>query len=124
MNSCPHCKADPCLPLWRKLLLGPASSARCPVCGYRVGVDVARACLMMLSSLLPVMAAAGGMLRDPVALVTLLLLCLIFMFALYAFWVPLKPDELTNATMVAAGRARIAAQKQAAGKSGSSAAVG
>jgi hypothetical protein len=38
--------------------------------------------------------------------------------------VPLKPDELINANMVAAGRARIAAQKQATGKSGSSAAAG
>lgn len=28
--------------------------------------------------------------------------------------VPLRPDELTTATMVKAGRARVAAQKQAA----------
>jgi uncharacterized membrane protein YeiH len=55
------------------------------VCGYRVGLDVARACLTMLPTLLLVMAAAGGMLRDPMALATLLLLCRIFMFALCAF---------------------------------------
>jgi hypothetical protein len=78
----------------------------------------------MRPTLLLVMAAAGGMLRDPVAVVTVLRLCLIFMVARYAFWVPLKPDELTNANLVAAGRARIAAQKQATEKSGSSAAVG
>jgi hypothetical protein len=35
----------------------------------------------MRPTLLLVMAAAGGMLRDPVAVVTVLRLCLIFMFA-------------------------------------------
>jgi DNA-directed RNA polymerase subunit RPC12/RpoP len=41
MNRCPHCGEAPCLPLWRKLALGPAGSARCRVCGLRVGVDAA-----------------------------------------------------------------------------------
>jgi hypothetical protein len=43
----------------------------------------------------------------------LLLLCLALTFTLYAVWVPLMPDELTTASMVEAGRARIAAGKEA-----------
>jgi hypothetical protein len=116
MNTCPHCKADPCLPLWRKLTLGPISSANCQVCGYRVGVDVVRAWLAMLPTLLLVVATATGFIRDPVLLVGLLFVCLTATFTLYAAWVPLMPDELTNPSMVEAGRARIAAQKQANAK--------
>ena len=40
-------------------------------------------------------------------------LCLTVMFALYAVWVPLMPDEFTTASMIEAGRARIAAGKEA-----------
>ncbi len=92
------------MPLWRKLCLGPAASARRRVCGFRVGVDVARACLAMLPTAVLVIAAAFGVLRDPVTLVLLLAICLAATFSLYAFWVPLVPDELTNARMVEAGR--------------------
>jgi uncharacterized membrane protein YphA (DoxX/SURF4 family) len=113
MNTCPHCKSEPCLPLWRKLTLGPLSSAYCQVCGYKVGVDIARAWAAMLPTLLLVIAAATGLLRDPVALVVLLLLCLTTTFTLYAAWVPLKPDELTSARMVEEGKARVAAEKAA-----------
>jgi hypothetical protein len=53
----------------------------------------------MLPTLLVFMAAAGGMLRDPVALVTLLrLLPHLHVRAAHAFWPPLKPDELTMRT--------------------------
>ena len=114
MNVCPHCKADPCLPLWRKLCLGPMSNAHCQVCGYRVGVDVTRAWLAMLPSLLVVVIAAAGVLRDPTLLVPMALICLAATAILYTVWVPLLPDELTNASMVEAGRARIAAERQAA----------
>jgi hypothetical protein len=114
MNVCPHCKADPCLPLWRKLLLGPMSSAQCQVCGYRVGVDVTRAWIAMLPSLLVVGMAVAGVLRDPTVLAPAALICLAATAILYIAWVPLLPDELTNASMVEAGRARIAAEKHAA----------
>jgi hypothetical protein len=43
----------------------------------------------------------------------LLLLCLAVTLTLYALWVPLMPDELTTPSMVEAGRARIAAGKEA-----------
>jgi hypothetical protein len=112
MNTCPHCGSEPCLPLWRKLCLGPAGHAQCQVCGCRVGVDVAKACLAMLPGFLLVVVAGFGLVRGPVALVVLLVVCLAAVFMLYAVWVPLMADELSNATIVAAGRARIAAQKQ------------
>ena len=111
MNRCPHCKTDSCLPFWRKLALGPTGSAHCQVCGYRVGVNVVRAWFAMLPTLILVIAASTGLLTDPILLVGLLALCLASMFALFAVWVPLVPDELTTAGMVEAGRARIAAQK-------------
>jgi hypothetical protein len=111
VNVCPHCGSQPCLPLWRKLCLGPAGSAHCEVCGCRVGVDVARACLALLPTFLLVVVAAFGLVSDPVVLVLLLLVCLGATFTLYAVWVPLMPDELSNARIVEAGRARIAAGK-------------
>lgn len=113
MNRCPHCKAEPCIPLWRKLCLGPAATACCQICDCKVGVDVSRACLAMLPVLLLVIAAGVGLVREPVALVISLLLSLACMLALYTLWVPLLPAELTNPNMVVIGRARIAA-KQAA----------
>jgi hypothetical protein len=114
MNICPHCKSESCLPLWRKLCLGPAGTACCQICGCKVGVDVARACLAMLPTLLLVIVAGFGLVRDPIALAISLLLCLACMLALYALWVPLRPEELSNPNIVASGRARISASKQAA----------
>ena len=111
MNKCPHCKSDPCLPLWRKLTLGPSGSAHCQVCGYRVGVDVVQAWLAMLPTLVLVLVAATGIVTDAVTLIVLLIACLALTFTLYAAWVRLMPDELTTAGMVEAGRARIAAKK-------------
>lgn len=111
MNTCPHCRADPCLPLWRKLSLGPASSAACQVCGCRVGVAVIKACLALLPTFLLIPLASFGLVRDPITLIVLLVGCLSATAGLYALWVPLVADELTNAQTVAAGRARIAAQK-------------
>lgn len=113
MNICPHCKADPCLPLWRKLTLGPLSSARCQTCGYRIGVDIARALVAMAPTFFLVVLTTGGFLSDPLTLMGLLIVCLTLMFALYALWVPLHPDELTTASMVEEGRRRIAAKREA-----------
>ena len=118
MNTCPHCKASPCLPPWRKLFMGPTSTARCQVCGYRVGLDVPRACVAMLPTFVAVTAAAiaaiAGALQAVALTAALLLLGLILAFMLNDSWVPLRPDELTTASMVEAGRARIAAQGHAA----------
>ncbi len=111
-NTCPHCGTTECLPLWRKLSLGPAASTQCRVCGFKVGVDVAKACAAMLPTGLLVIVASGGLLRDPVTLIVLLIVCLGVTCVLYAAWAPLMPDELTNQRMVQAGRARIAAQRR------------
>jgi prepilin signal peptidase PulO-like enzyme (type II secretory pathway) len=120
MNTCPHCNANPCLPLWRKLFMGPTSTARCQTCGYRVGLDVQRACLAMLPTVVAVIAAAfaavAGALQALVLIAGLLLLGPILTFMLNDSWVPLRPDELTTASMVEAGRARVATQKRAATK--------
>ena len=111
MNTCPHCSADPGLPWRRKLCLGPASSATCQVCGCRVGVEVIKACVALLPTVLLIPVASFGLVRDPVTLVVLSMVCLSATVGLYALWVPLVAGELTNAQIVAAGRARIAAQK-------------
>ncbi len=111
MNTCPHCGAPDCLPVWRKLTLGPSASATCRVCGFKVAVDVVKAWLAMAPTALLVVFTALGALRDPVALIVLLIVCLTVTCILYVAWVPLMPDELSNARMVEAGRARIAAQR-------------
>jgi hypothetical protein len=36
--ECPHC-GQRALPVWRKLLLGPAVSATCKVCGKKISVS-------------------------------------------------------------------------------------
>lgn len=113
MNVCPHCKADPCLPLWRRLSLGPMSSAACQVCGYRVRVDFYRSLFAAAPTFLLIAAVASGALQSAPAALILLPVCLASTFAIDALWVPLRWDELTNASLVAAGRARIAAEKQA-----------
>jgi hypothetical protein len=105
-NTCPHCGAAACLPLWRKLLLGPAASAPCRICGFRVAVEVVRAWLAMSPTLLLVLLAVLHLVTGPVALVLLLVLCLGATGGGYLFWVPLVPDELTSARMVEAARAR------------------
>lgn len=114
-NTCPHCKTTPCLPLWRKLMLGPAASARCRVCGYKVGVEPLRAFTAMLPLMGLVVAISAGLLRDPVAAVLLLFLFLVLGTALYAWWVPLAPREITDPQLVASAKARIAAERGAKG---------
>lgn len=111
VSACPHCGTGACLPLWRKLCLGPASSAPCRACGCRVGVDVVKACLALLPTFLLILVAAFGIVRDAPTLIVLLVVCLCATMGLYALWVPIVADELTNAHMVAAGQARIAARK-------------
>lgn len=113
MNFCPHCKADPCLPSWRRLSLGPMATANCQECGYRVRVDFYRFWLSALPTLLLIFAITSGLLRSVPAAMLLLPLCLGLTFLIDAIWVPLRWDELTNASMVQAGRDRIAAEKRA-----------
>jgi hypothetical protein len=67
----------------------------------------------MLPTLALVVAAGFGLLRDVVALVVLLALCLGGMVASYVLWVPLVAEQLSSPAIVQAGRNRIAAQHSA-----------
>lgn len=111
VNRCPHCSAEPCLPLWRKFMLGPLGKARCRVCDCLVGVEVLRASAAMLPTFLLVILVAGGLLQNIFMMIDLLLLGLVSMFALYALWVPLMPEQISSPTMIEAGRARVASRK-------------
>jgi hypothetical protein len=111
VNRCPHCHTEPCLPLWRKFLLGPASKARCRACDCLVGVDVLRATVAMLPTFLLVVVVATGLLQNVLVMISLLLIGFVSMFALYAFWVPLLPEQLSSSSMVEAGRARTASRR-------------
>lgn len=112
VNRCPHCSAEPCLPLWRKFLLGPQARARCRVCDCLVGVEVLRASAAMLPTFLLVVLVATGLLQNIFVMVDLLLLGLASMFALYALWVPLMPEQISTPTMIEAGRARVASRRK------------
>jgi hypothetical protein len=115
VNKCPHCGAEPCLPLWRKLTLGPASKAHCQVCDCLVGVEALRASGAMLPVFLLIFAVATGLLQDISAMLVLLAVTVAAMFALYASWVPLMPEQISSPNTIEAGRARRAARRRGAG---------
>jgi uncharacterized protein (DUF983 family) len=120
MNICPHCHSNRCLPLWRKLCLGPAGSTRCRVCGLKIAVVAGKAWPVMLAGLAAILAMvmlagfsefiATAELRLWLTLFSATLLACI---ALYAVRVPLRIDELSNPDLVAEGRAAIAARGRA-----------
>lgn len=119
MNVCPHCHSNRCLPLWRKLCLGPAGSTRCRVCGLKIAVVAGKAWPVMLAGLAAIlsMVMLAGFsefigateLRLWLALFSATLLACI---VLYAARVPLRIDELSNPALVAEGRAAIAARER------------
>lgn len=111
-NTCPHCHGSPCLPGWRKLSLGPVAHTRCRICGYKVGVEPLRALLVMLPLFLLTLSITAGALRDPVAAVMLLVILLLVCGALYLWWVPLSPREITDKRLVQAAKERIARERQ------------
>ncbi len=106
VNKCPHCGAEPCLPLWRKLTLGPASKAHCRVCDCLVGVEALRASAAMLPVFLLIAAVATGLLQDVVGMLVLLVVTVGGMVALYVGWVPLMPEQISSPNTIEAGRAR------------------
>lgn len=94
-------------------MLGPAGSARCQLCGYKVGVDPLRALLAMLPLFLLVISISTGLLTDALAAVVLLLVLLSVCSMLYLYWVPLNLREITDRRLVEAARTRIAEEKRA-----------
>jgi hypothetical protein len=117
MNACPHCKGDPCLTWRRKLFMGPLTAAHCRVCGYRVRPDIERSTVATALTWIPpfllIFLLGAGLVDNPLPGTILALCCIVLRFILYIVWVPLRADELTNSSMVEAGRARIAAEKAA-----------
>jgi len=86
-NRCPHC-GETAFPTWRKLLLGPAASAKCRQCGTRLGVDKRKAWAVMLPAIFVIIAA--NWIPDTALAVTVLLLDVVVLFVVYAAWVPLQ----------------------------------
>lgn len=114
-NRCPFCQAKPCLPLWRKFMLGMSSRARCRTWDCRVSVEVLRSTAAMVPTFLLILLVGSGLLTDVVAMVLGLIACLAVMFGLYAIWVPLVPAQIASPTTIEAGKARIAARKTGGG---------
>lgn len=110
-NLCPHCGAQPCLPVWRKLCLGPMASARCRTCGLKVTVAPLQAGLALAPTLLFLVLARLGMLGDLTTTLLLMGASLVGTIIAYVVWVPLALDQISNATIVAEGKARVAAGK-------------
>jgi hypothetical protein len=114
-NRCPHCGAEPCLPLRRKLLMWPFNSAPCQTCGLKVGLDPSRAVILVLPifvlvvAVLPLMALSGSVLYL-IALILMVLSVIGFPLAI-VFWAPLRPDELSWRTKVRESRERVAARR-------------
>ena len=113
MNTCPHCGAPRCIPVRRKLCLGPAGSARCRACGLKVSVVAGKAWQVMLPGLAAILAMVllAGFSEFIAAAdlhlwLGLLAIALLACFVLYAVRVPLRIDELSNADLIAEGRAR------------------
>ena len=103
-NACPFCGASPCLPLWRKLTLGPSASARCRTCTLKVTAEAGRAWLAMSPTIALVVLVTLRAITSPATLLSLLAACLIVTFALYLFWVRLVPNQITSAAMLETAR--------------------
>jgi hypothetical protein len=95
-NTCPRCHGEPCLSAWRKLTLGPNGSARCSICGCKVGLDYKRATLVLLPIVLLTLSVAAHWFKNAIAAAMLLLVLLPMCAMLYVYWVPLTPREATN----------------------------
>jgi hypothetical protein len=114
-NRCPHCGAEPSLPLLRKLSMWPFNSAPCRTCGLRVGLDPTRAVIavlpifLLIMALLPLMAI-GDPILFLIALIIMVLSVIGFPLAI-VFWALLRPDELSWGAKVRDSRERLAAQR-------------
>jgi hypothetical protein len=89
-NTCPHCHGEPCLSSWRKLTLGPNGSARCSICGCKVGVEAKRATAVTLPVVLLTLGVAAHWLTNAIAAAMLLVVLLPICAVLYVYWVPLS----------------------------------
>ena len=83
-------------------LSGPAGGAPCQVCDCHVAVDVVTACMAVLQTFPLILAAAFGLPRASITLVSRLVACLSPTLGLGGLWAPLVADKLTNAQIVEA----------------------
>jgi hypothetical protein len=96
-NVCPHCRGSPCLPAWRKLLLGPSGSARCLVCGRCVSVEPVRSTVVILPPSLYIVSLGTGWLENLLVAAGLLAGLLLLCALLYVYWVPLTSRPVRDA---------------------------
>jgi hypothetical protein len=96
-NTCPHCGNAPCLPAWRKLMLGPSGSAPCLVCGKCVSVDRVRSTLVILPVSLYIVSLGTGWLKNLLAAVAIFMVMLPICALLYMYWVPLTAGPVRDA---------------------------
>lgn len=101
--SCPHCGAQ-ALSVWGKLTLGPAAQRPCSRCGLAVGTAVVPALIALAPCAIEVALLAGRVLRDPPTMIASAAFAFALTCALYLWWVPLAPRELTRRDAVEASR--------------------
>ena len=111
-TTCKHCGTTTCLPLWRKLTLGPSGTAHCRVCGLKVGVDVAKAVIALIPAFLILVIPVVALVIAPVALVITFVACLDLSAGLYLFCVPLRVDEFSSPEEAAANCVTVAERKR------------
>lgn len=105
-TTCPHCGLD-AVSAWRKLALGPASTAKCRRCGLKVSAAVPQALLSFVPSVVAVAVVLSGAVRGPGALIALGAVGWTITSVLYLVWVPLVARQVTRQDAVAAARAGI-----------------
>jgi hypothetical protein len=101
--NCPHCGAQ-ALSVWGKLSLGPIAQRRCRRCGLAIGTAVVPALIALTPCAIDVALMAGHVLRHPPSMIASAALAFAMTCALYLWWVPLAPRELTRREAVEASR--------------------
>ncbi len=94
MYNCPICN-QPGIPVWRKLMLGPALPTTCRQCGKKVGVPWS-SMLSVVPFLFAIIFSYYAFFFtniDLIWLFTALVLSIIIMFFAYIKWIPLIPKE-------------------------------
>jgi len=91
---------------WRKLALGPASTAPCRRCGLKVSAAVPQALLSFVPSVVAIAVVLSGAVRGTGALIAIGAGGWAFTSVLYLVWVPLVARQVTRQDAVAAARAK------------------
>ena len=114
VNVCPHCGSSPCLPWWRKLTLGPTGSARCRVCGQKVGADVRGGIIALLPIYSLLVVPVLALVVNPFGLLIPVVVCIGLWAGLSLAWVPLRLDAFSVPSKTAI-QAQLAERDQGKG---------